>query len=1751
MKTSKTPSLSWQNKLISTALASVSLILGAPQLAMATLPVISSSNLVVQAGSATASTSNTNSTGAAESLTVQTTTANTVLTWNNFSDNTTQGGLLTTNDTIYFNVPSNGAVLNNITGGFATILGGSIKSNGNVFFLNPAGVIVGGNTNINVNGLYISTIPDTTAISYFYQNGTLGVFNNVPQVSTLDSGIIYIQSGANINTASGNGQVSLASMYSGPSVTITSAAGATTNGNFNTTTAGQYSAGFTIGNNPSAATVAATGGITVDSILANGNLTIISQGAASPVVIGSTTLQSGYPASGGLLTGGVESITTNNGNVSLGNITNGGNLTISTLGTATGSQGSITGTGAINILGSASLSTNGGAITINANNGTIITAGSLTATSGSSGASVGNVSLNGSFGGTTSSLYGNAVNYTNTATGSTTLSSVTSYGLFTANTVGNLTVTNLNSGSGANIVSSAGLVNVGNTTTVSTINGTTAPAGSTTLYVSGTNGVTLTNANVNVNGTVAGLVSVTSSNSAAAANITLNNITVNGATYVSNANPGGILATTTGMGSVTLSTINVLTNRSTISGITVNTANGAQTLTNVTINNGSINTASVAVPLYTGSISLTNIVNNSPGSSNVTDSYTTGNGGITLAGVYNTTNAGVNINVGAVSGAASETLSTLSGSTQNLGGPLSLSTKNGSITVTGLWMNNPVQNSTTNAVKVSAAYGSVVTAVGSNVTLLTTNGDLNITSLATQNSGQANETVSITATGNLSVSGTVNAPNITLVAANGGVYGNLNLANPVAPYANATTPNGSVYLQSAGDISTTATLGSLPANKLTLISTSGNVNVDSVVNTYNSSNPVSGGTVVKLTATTGNINVSTTGNLTVGSGSIFTAGKNIFESNGGVIDTTNAGNNYNATVTLNAGNSISLPGANVFPNLVVIGATNNATISVGLANVGSPTVSSASTTNIASGTNVAGNLTINAAGPISIGVNPSDSITVAGYTVLSTLNTSASTASISTAATSPNLVQGLAAQSYYGNVSIGVAGGTPNIGQVTVSALGNANYPAVTSINTAAPLNLGTISSYTLNINAPSVSNTSGIVYTSNNANINANGGSVVLGSATASANIASLNLISASSVSLNENSSSINTTVYGQGNNMSAVTLVGPASGSLTYTSTGTVGTISESSVGNVSYYSAGTSAGSISTLTGSITATSTGLGAVSFNIGTTSPSSSIVNNGSFTLNNIISSGTAGVTVTANSGPVAANVLTLGSGINLLGTGAVTFSSGNTQLGSVVDTQTSTVTTNSKTTFTGSTISVTNVANTLGGTGGVSFTDNGAGNITYTNNSSVLIAGMTLGSGHAGTDTITSVTGNITQTTALISISNAKENITYQASSTGNNGVVLGNANTVYAGSVTNIIASGNSVYNTNNGITLGTVTIMPAVGATPNASDLQLSVTSTGNSTLVPANGSISQTSAGIKVWGAATFSANSASGVNLSSAGNNFGAITILSSGSVTGNATITEAATSTYNSVVANNFTAVSSYGDILTATGNSAITVNGNSSLQANNISLTNTGDQLNGVGGNVFIKAAQNATLVDIASYAQIANGSTVGGNLSFTDPTANATIADQAGTSGITVTGIASLLATGSSGTPAVGNGQINFAGTNNKFGGLVTKSGGMNSVTVSGNLVLVPGSADTNGYYTALNGNITTSGAGAVGTYNYLTLVTTLGSVTISNDLKVTAGLTINAPLGTVNLSGMSISVDLTPASGSVVVPSVTAATYIAPNP
>jgi len=1686
MKTSKTPSLSWQNKLISTALASVSLILGTPQLANATLPNITASNLSVSAGLATASQTGSNSAGTPESMTITATTPNTVLAWNNFSDNTTLGGALASNDTVYFNLPSGGAILNNITGTATapTVLKGSIISNGNVFFLNPNGVVVGNGAVINAAGFYASTIPDATATAYFYANGTLSVFNGVAQVPSTTSMPIYIQSGSTITTAVGNGQVSLATAYSGAGVSA----------NYGTTVTG----------------------VQIDSLNTNGNLTVISQGSNASVVVGSNgvTLSAGYPAGGGALAGGSANITTNAGPLTVnGPINLAGNLVVNTVGSTANTSAAISGTGSIFASGTIALTTNNASISIS----NLTSTGAATISAGSQGS----VTITGDLG--SGSIAGNSVIYQDNNVVARTLSQVTSYGLATLTANQGLTVSLLNSGGGVSASSTLGTITIGSVSGgLSTINGNT-------MSITGNTGANLYNANLNVGSNVAqalliatnnvGFAGTTNSgNAQAAANINLTNVTIN----------GSIDADAQVKGSVNLTGVSVVS--SSAQGITLvsgNTYGGSITLSGVTINAGYIN-ALTNNATVSNAITLTGVTNNTKTTGN-TDSYVTANGGISING-YTTVASGVNFisaNTLGSNALASGSITT-TGANSTFNGAITAVTGNGSITLTGLTMGGT--SATVSSNTVSATVGSTVagsytagTATILNGITIQANSDLyvqTINDLGSSSANPAKQFISISTTGNLNIP-SLTEPKITLVAT-----GNIAGGTVQSVTGNST---GAQYISvsEGADVNTASILGAtIPGNNGTVVltSTTGNVNLSTL----------STGTLT-VTATTGNINLVGSAAVTA-NGVNFVAGNTITENTAtsSIANTNIISGVTNPSATFTAP-TVNLPGANILPNVTVVGAANNAYV----------VTASSATTNIANGTNVTGNLSLVAAGPISIGANATDSVTVSGYTVLSTLNNSntSGTAPISTAANTPNLVQGISALTYYSPVSIGTAAGTANIGQISVSAAGSGAaqvYP-VTTINSVGVVNLGTIATGTLNVNSSGITNTSGVVTTTNNFNATAGVGTISIGyGANNAGSVPVLNIVSASAVSLN---STVASTVYAGANNLSSVVL-NETGGNLTFQSAGTVGTVSAATSGGALTYTvpAGTTVGgSLSTLTGSITATSTNLGAVTFNLGNAAANSIITNLGSFTLNNIIQQSGAGtLTVSANSNPSAASTLTLGSGINLNGTGAVTFTSGNLTSGAVYDNASTAVTVNASSvpsvTFIGKTISITNNANTLPT---VAFTSNGQGSVSYTNNNSVVIGGLNLGTLYTGAVSITSVSGNITQNTTAFVDSSANAPLTFTASTTtANQGVVLGNTNGVFsnAKNIVTITASGNSAYVTNNDVYLGNVTIFPVIGSTPNATDAQFAL---GASTTL----NISQSATtSVKVWGNTQITSGAAGtattpSINLNNAGNNFGQLTVTAT---TGNAKVVEAATSSYNNINVINMTANSTTGDIITSTTNSAFNIRGSSSFSAaGQISLTNVNNVLNastGTGGTVTLNSGGNTSINDIAAFVTIANGSFIGGNLSITDPTTNAMIMDQAGTSGVTVTGIASLLATA---------GSINFSGTNNNFGGLLTKSTGSNNVRVAGNLVLVPGSADANGYFTS-GGNISTSGSGG-SAYTYLTLVTTLGSVTISNPTNITGLLTINAPLGTVNLSGLSASVDL----HGTVIPTVTAATYIPPSP
>jgi filamentous hemagglutinin family protein len=76
---------------------------------------------------------------------------NAVINWQGFS--------IGSNETVNFNQPSaSSATLNRVIGNETSVINGALNANGNVFIVNPSGVLFGKGAAVNVGGLVASTL---------------------------------------------------------------------------------------------------------------------------------------------------------------------------------------------------------------------------------------------------------------------------------------------------------------------------------------------------------------------------------------------------------------------------------------------------------------------------------------------------------------------------------------------------------------------------------------------------------------------------------------------------------------------------------------------------------------------------------------------------------------------------------------------------------------------------------------------------------------------------------------------------------------------------------------------------------------------------------------------------------------------------------------------------------------------------------------------------------------------------------------------------------------------------------------------------------------------------------------------------------------------------------------------------------------------------------------------------------------------------------------------------------------------------------------------------------------------------------------------------------------------------------------------------------------------------------------------------------------------------------------------------------
>ncbi|OIR06390.1 heme/hemopexin-binding protein precursor [mine drainage metagenome] len=854
-------------------------------------------------------------------LDITSTAANTVLQWKNFGSGT---DTIAAGDIIKFNLPSSSSgVLNMVTGGTATTIAGAITSNGRVYVMNTAGVMVSSGAQINAASFVASTTNDTDATQSFLATGDLS-YSGTAQADVSEAGKItgnvYL-AGKNVsvsgdanNTISGELKINAAGTVSlsGANVTgnlniknatgvelaaagtttiagnisLVSTGAVTTTGTLANTSSGKYTAtvdagsnAVTINGNLDALTITNGGAVTTSGKLSTLTLT----NAASASVTDSVAL-----AVSGKTTGGNLSITETGGDVTLGNTSVAGGLTVSdtaaTSNVAMASGAAVSATGTVSLSATKSVSfTGSGAITLDA------TTLAPTATITGSGNITSNSAL--AAGVTTLSVTstGGNIDFSGTAIGSTATS-------LTLNANGTLKTGNINDSSTGTTKLTGSSVTTGTIDTkdlwVTTNNGTASlgTVGGAGALNSAT--LSITGADVALPTLSATTLTVTGSGQVTSANVltsTSASITAGDAITLSGANAIGSLKlvdSTTKAVSVTNNGALVLANGTNVAGATTvdtSAANG-----NITFGAGASDTLTFAgLTLKAGSGAVTE--------ANKTLSLTTGNLSVAAGSVdVESTNNMFGTLTGTVSGATTIVQS----SAMNVG----------ALTVTGA-------NALSLTSNTSITSSGVITAGGTSAFDLTSAGDV---TLNTANMF----------TGAVSVGAGGKVGNVAIQSG-----GTLNLDKVIA--------TKSVTLNSTGAITQTVTGITAPTLSITGVATT----LNSTANKLGS---------VTL-ATNGAVTVdNSTGDLTVGGS---TKGGNLTVANQGAGNLIyNAAVTDNSTVSLTAGVASSKAG-----DITVNGSTTGNGLLTATANDGM--------IHLGSYYSAAGGISLNTAGTSGMGVD--------------------------------------------------------------------------------------------------------------------------------------------------------------------------------------------------------------------------------------------------------------------------------------------------------------------------------------------------------------------------------------------------------------------------------------------------------------------------------------------------------------------------------------------------------------------------------------------------------------------------------------------------------------------------------------------------------------------------------------------------------------------------------------------------------------
>lgn len=272
---------SMRKLLLSALVAGPLAVLPAPLWA---LPDTAATNLVTSSSVTLSGVLN----GGAGALNVNASANNQILNWVSFN--------VTAADTINYILPSTtSSILNNVTGGSSTIAG-ALNSNGNVYLLNPAGIVISKTANINVGGFYASTVSEPS--SFFSTTGTLNFTGSAnadvtlqsdgaaaPSIQAVGTGNAITLAGRSVLVEGANlyGNVRLQSSAAGAIRLAQTSAAAQDGGDVNIRQANGQGGNLTIVSNGAAVSLSGTPVAVTPAITVNANGTLSVANPIAPV----------------------------------------------------------------------------------------------------------------------------------------------------------------------------------------------------------------------------------------------------------------------------------------------------------------------------------------------------------------------------------------------------------------------------------------------------------------------------------------------------------------------------------------------------------------------------------------------------------------------------------------------------------------------------------------------------------------------------------------------------------------------------------------------------------------------------------------------------------------------------------------------------------------------------------------------------------------------------------------------------------------------------------------------------------------------------------------------------------------------------------------------------------------------------------------------------------------------------------------------------------------------------------------------------------------------------------------------------------------------------------------------------------------------------------------------------------------------------------------------------------------------------